>query len=193
MPPAVREVDVDVAEVGLRADTRPVLQGGERLAAIEALPAQVAADLVVLASVPLLGDQPAVDLGRGVPLFARGRLIGGEDLVDERSERTEHRGGPRRPRPGRSRFRVLQGLEDRLGRVVQLVGDLPDGQPVATQLTDAGMLVHREHPCPPAAASSPHAGLCYGVSLFEADPVSRPEADYQPVGFAVRLVMPAGP
>jgi hypothetical protein len=34
-------------------------------------------------------------------------------------------------------------------------------------------------------ASSPHAGLCYGVSLSEADRVSRPDADYQSVSVKV--------
>jgi hypothetical protein len=69
-------------------------------------------------------------------------------------------------------------LEDRLGRVMQLVGDLPNGEPVATELPNLGKLVHREHPCLPAVASSPHTGLCYGVSLSEADRVSLPDADY---------------
>jgi hypothetical protein len=62
--------------------------------------------------------------------------------------------------------------------MVQLFGNLADGQTVVTQLTDSSIVFHRKHPCPPAAASAPHAGMCYVVSLFEADRVSRPDADY---------------
>jgi hypothetical protein len=72
-----------------------MLQRDERLAAVEPLLLQVAADLVVLAGVPLLGDQTPVNLAGRVPLLARGRRIGGEDLVHERAKRAEHRSEPR--------------------------------------------------------------------------------------------------
>src|SRR6516162_10254111 len=62
--------------------------------------------------------------------------------------------------------------------MVQLFGNLADGQTVSMQLTDSSIVVHRKHPCPPAAASAPHAGMCYGVSLFDADRVSLRDADH---------------
>src|SRR5579871_3779410 len=88
LPPTVREVDVNVAEVGLGTNARSVLQRDERFPAVQSLLLQVAADLVVLAGVALLGDQTPVDLTGGMPLLTRGRLIGGENLIDERKKGT---------------------------------------------------------------------------------------------------------
>ena len=178
LPPTIGEVDVDVPEVGLGTRPRPMLQRNERFAAVESLLLKVAADLVVLAGVPLLGDQAAMDLGGGMTLLPRSGLIRDENLVHERAKRSEHQSRPRGRRTGRHRLRILQCLENCLGRVVQLVGDRPEGQTVATELTNTSIVVHREHPCPPAAASSPHAGLCYGASHSEADCASLPDADY---------------
>jgi hypothetical protein len=85
-------------------------------------------------------------------------------------------------RAGRHRFGVLQRLENGLGRMVQLLCNLSDGQPVTMQLTDLSIMVHRKHPFLPAAASTPHAGMCYDVSLFDADRVSLPDADHREGG-----------
>jgi hypothetical protein len=62
--------------------------------------------------------------------------------------------------------------------MVQLFGNLADGQTVTTQLTDSSIVVHRKHPSLPAAASTPHAGMFYGVSLLEADLVPLRNADH---------------
>ena|SRR6185437_14109613 len=52
---------------------------------------EVAAHLVVLAGVSLLGDQAAMNLRGGMPLLPRSRFIRREYLVHERAKRTEHR------------------------------------------------------------------------------------------------------
>src|SRR5262249_4161212 len=75
--------------------------------------------------------------------------------------------------------------------MVQLLGDFADGQTVSMQLTDSSIVVHRKHPCPPAAASTPHAGMCYGSSLFEADRVSHRDADHH-LGNLVVFLAPTG-
>lgn len=106
----------------------------------------------------MLGHQPAEDLLGGVPLLPRGRLVGGQDSIDDLAEGAEHRGRPRLGPDADNRLGILQGLEDGLGRVVELVGDLPDGQAVAVELPNASVVVHREHPFPPAAVG-PHAGV----------------------------------
>jgi hypothetical protein len=49
---------------------------------------------LVLAGVALLGDRAAVDLGGGVPLLARGCLIGDDNLVHEGSKRTKQGSQP---------------------------------------------------------------------------------------------------
>src|SRR5262249_27466238 len=95
LPPAVGKVNVDVSEVGLGTRPRPMLQRDERLAAVHTLLLEVAANLIVLAGVALLGDEAAVDLGGGMPLFSRGHLIGGDNLIHQGAKGTKHRGRPR--------------------------------------------------------------------------------------------------
>jgi hypothetical protein len=97
---SVGEVGVDVAEVGLGAVARRVVQRDEGLAAVPAARLEVATDLVIAAGVAVLGAQPAEDLGGGVSLLARGGLVGVEDGIGDRAERAE--GG----RAGRGRDEV---------------------------------------------------------------------------------------
>src|SRR5581483_12518531 len=127
------------------------------LAAIQPALLEVAADRVVAAGVAVLGHQPPEDLLGGMPLLTRGRLVGRHDGIDDLAEGAEHRGGPR-PRPGLAdRLGGLQRLENGLGRGMELVGDLADGEAIAMELANAGIVVHRKHPRPPAAAAWPHA------------------------------------
>jgi hypothetical protein len=145
-PAAVGEIDVDVTEVGLGAAARVVVQGDERLAFAAPLRADVASDLVVAALIPMLGDEPTMDPGRGVPLFARGLFIGREDLVDHGLERIEL-GRGRRLGPGIGLgLRVLERLADGASRVVESPSDGPETHAVAVRPSNPCVIVHREHP-----------------------------------------------
>lgn len=93
---AVREIDMDVAEVGFGPHARTMLQRDERLATVEPEPTQIAPDLVVLAGVALLRDQTSVNLSRRVTLLPWSRLVRGQNRIDELAERAEHRCRPRR-------------------------------------------------------------------------------------------------
>lgn len=66
---AIREVDVDVSEVGFEALTRKVTQWDERLAMASSVPEQIALDLGITAGVTLLIAEAAEDLHGGVPLL----------------------------------------------------------------------------------------------------------------------------
>ena len=55
--------------------------------------AQIALDLGVTAGVAVLVAEATEDLHGGVPLLGRGVLVVGQDLVDERLERPQDRGG----------------------------------------------------------------------------------------------------
>src|SRR5262249_5524141 len=135
LPPAVGKVDVDVSEVGLGAGPRPMLQRDKRLAAVDSFLLEVAANLIVLAGVAFLSDQAAVDLCGSMPLLAWSRLIGDDYLIHEIAKRPKHRGLPGYRWTDRDGFGALQCLENGLGRMVQLIGNLADSQAVATQLT----------------------------------------------------------
>ena len=88
-PAAVGEVDVDVAEIGLEALSREMAQGDEGLAISPAVLEHIALDLGIAAGVVVLVAKATMDLGGGVPLLGRGVLVVGEDLVDDRLDRTE--------------------------------------------------------------------------------------------------------
>ena len=89
---AVGEIDVDVAEVALQPLAGVVGQRDEGLAAVTAVAADVAADLVVAAQVAVLVTQAAEELHGGVALLGRRLLVGGKDGVDGGVEGTEDRG-----------------------------------------------------------------------------------------------------
>ena len=120
---AVGEVDVDVAEVGFEALAREVSQRDEGLLMSRPVLAQVALDLGVAAGVAVLVAEAAEDLGGGVPLLGRGGLVVDQDLVDDRLERPEDRGGSV---PGRG-----------LGTGLGMVEDLPDGLPRVCRIARA--------------------------------------------------------
>jgi hypothetical protein len=156
---------VYVTEVGLGPRPRPVVEGDERVPAVEPTSLQIPLDGRVAAGERVLGRQTAEDLLGRVPLLPGGRLIGGQNAVDHRLERPEHGGGPGRGRGQRVRERAGQDLEDGLRRVVQLSSDLTNGQAVPVQLPNASVLVHREHPFPLRAVEIPIVGLGSGVFL----------------------------
>ena len=178
LTPALGEVDVDVAEVGLGTHARPMLQRDEGLAAVESSLPEVAADLIVLAGVPLLGDQTPVNLRGGVPLLARGGLIGGKDLIHKWSKRPEHRSRPRLDKRVGRRFGVPKGFANRVSPNAELLGDLTGTQPVSVGLSNPGKIVHSAHPRPPAAASAPHARV---VLLVDLDWMPRVDLNWMPI------------
>ena len=93
--PALGEINVNVAKVGLQPLAGIVGQGNEGFAAVAAMAADVAANLIVAAAVAVLVTQAAEDLHGGVTLLGRGILVGGENGVDDRVKGAQNRGGRR--------------------------------------------------------------------------------------------------
>jgi hypothetical protein len=161
--PAVGEVDVDVAEVGLGAMTGGVVERDEGLAGGVASVLEVALDRVVTAGVPVLGNEPAVDLGGGVPLLAGGGAVGVEDGVDGALEGTEDGGGARGGEGVRAGLGVGEGLADGVAADAQSAGDLAGADAVAVEPADLGEVVHGTHPNPPRPGEWPAAGAVLPV------------------------------
>ncbi len=148
--PAVGEVDVDVTEVGLQAPAGLVVQRDEGLAAL-LVPAQhVQADALVTARVVVLVAQAAEQLGRGMALLPGRLQVALQDVVDDRLEGVQHR--RHGPTPIGLGLRLREDLADLAARVPEAAGQLADAQPLqAVGLTDACVLVHLDHPPPPAS------------------------------------------
>lgn len=145
-PAAVREIDVDVAKVGLGSLAGVVVQGDERLTFTASHRADMASDLVVSALVPVLGDKATMNLSRGVSLFARRLLVRDEDLVNHGFEGIEL---------GRGRWLcsgvglglgVLEGLANRASCVVEGPSDGPETHAVTMRPSNLCVIVHSEHP-----------------------------------------------
>src|SRR5262249_38145872 len=169
----------------------------EGLAAVAAVLADVAADLVVATPVAMLVAQPAEELHGGGALLWRGGLglrgggggDGGGGAPDG--------GGPGVGAGGRGGGGLAAGvglglgvgeaLPDLAAGVAEGAGDLPNAHAVAAREADLGVVVHRQHPC--LRSSGPRGdgaywnGCGWGGSILLADPEagggSLLRADYQ--------------
>jgi hypothetical protein len=149
-PAAVREIDVDVAEVGFEPLSGIVVERDERRALGPSLGQQILPDALVAAGVVVFVAQAPENLGDRVPLLAGRVLVGTHNLVNHRLERIDDR----RHWPAL----ILLGLG--LGqdvanlppRMMKLAGQLANAQLVdAMRLSDVRVLVHLDHPPPPVA------------------------------------------
>lgn len=148
---AIGEVDVNVSEVGFGPYAGSMIERNEGGPLVSASLLDMTSDLIVATAIAMLGDEPAIDLHGGVSLFARGVLVGIEDVIDETAEGPED-GCVARLGRLRDRLGLSESFEDGLGRVMKFLGDLSDGSLIATELPDLGMLIHREHPCLPCGS-----------------------------------------
>ena len=90
---AVREVDLDVAEIGFEALAGEMPQRDESFLMSSPVSPDVASHLAIAAVIVVLVAEAAEHLHGGVSLLGRGLLIVGEDLVDDRPERPQDRSG----------------------------------------------------------------------------------------------------
>ena len=123
-PPAVGKVDVDVAEIGLETLAWEMPQGNEGLAMATSVLAHVALHLAVASAVAVFVLQATKHLHGGVALLGGRLLVVDQDLVDDRLEGPQDRGGSI-PGPGTGiGLAMLQDMPDRLARVFEFTGDL---------------------------------------------------------------------
>ena len=145
---AVGKVDVDVAEVGLEALARVVVERDEGLRPSTALAPEVVADALVAAGVAVFVAQPAGDLGDRVALLAWCGFVGADDLVDDRLERVDDRG--QRSAPVGLGLGLGEDIADLAPRVMKPAGQFADAHLVhEVGPADACVLVHLDHPLPP--------------------------------------------
>ena len=159
-PSPVGEVDVDVAEVGLGAVAGGVVEGDEGLACGVATVLEVALDGVVAAGVPVLGDEPSVDLGGGVPLLAWCGPVGVEDGIDGGLEGSEDGCGAWSGEGVRLGLGVGQSLANRVAADAESAGDLSGTDAVPVEAADLGEVVHGTHPNPPRPGETAGRGGC---------------------------------
>jgi hypothetical protein len=89
-------------------------------------------NLGISSGVGVLIAKATVDLSGGVALLGRSVLVVGEDLVDDRLDRSE---------PGSLSVAVPDGF----ACVSELSGDLSDGHAIATSPANRAIVIHRKH------------------------------------------------
>jgi hypothetical protein len=155
-----------VAEVGFEAATGGVVKGDEGLTGGVAAVLEVALDRVVAAGVPVLGDEPAVDLGGGVLLLSGGGAVGIQDGIGGGLEGAEDGGGTRGGEGVRLGLGVSESLADGVAADAEAAGDLAGADAVAVEAADLGDVVHGTHPNPPQPRERPAAGAVLPVDQF---------------------------
>lgn len=145
---AGREIDLDLAEVRLDPLTRFVMQRDECLLRGPLVLIHEPPHRVVPAGVPMLIPQPLENPHPRVTLLRRSRLV----LLEHRQDRLvkSPQLGSRLPLPLRIRLRFAgasEHLANRLARVPEPPGHLPNAHPISMSPPNASVMFHREHPC----------------------------------------------
>ena len=146
LPAAIREIDVDVAEVCFQAPARRMRQGNERLSLVAEALADISSHLVIAARVAVLIPQTTIELRRRVLLLRGGLPIVGQDLLDQGLVGTQSRGRPILLQAVRPRLTLLQDLPDLTPGVTKPPGNLPNAHPIAMCDADLTIIFHRQHP-----------------------------------------------
>ncbi len=143
---AVGKIYVDVAEIRFQPLAWITRQRDKSLDVLPARFANVAAHRIVAALETMLIAQPFKDAATGVPLLGRCLLIVGKNLLDDWMKTTKL--APwRLAEPGiRLRFGVGQYFADLASRMMKRAGDSANTHAIAMGLSNACILVHREHP-----------------------------------------------
>ena len=151
LPAPVREIDVDVTEVGFQALARIVIERDERLPALATLSTDIVPYPLIAALVAVLGLQPPPQLLHRVPLLTRRLLVAGQDRIQDRLERIQD--GRRRLEPAVT-LRLWRGqdLANLASRMMEPTSQLANAQPVhEMRSSHLGILVQRNHPPPPCS------------------------------------------
>ena len=142
---AVGEVDVDVTEIGFEAAAGEVSQRDEGFLMSDSVPPQVALHLGVTAGVVVLVAEAPEHLGGGMPLLGRRGLVVDQDLVDDRVERPQDRGGSVVGPGIGAGLGLGEDLPDLPPGVMKGAHDLADGHAIASGASNRSVIVHRKH------------------------------------------------
>ena len=103
---------MDVAEIRLETAGWEMAQGDEGLS-MAALVLPIALDLAVAPAVAVFVSEATKHLHGGMALLGRRLLVVDQDLVDDRHEGSQDRGGPISGQRTRIRLAMLQDMPDR--------------------------------------------------------------------------------
>lgn len=149
LTPSLRKFDVDVPEVRFQTLPRIVVQRNVRLPQAPPMRTHVEPDPLVAAQVAVFGLQTPIQLACRMPLLPRRLLVRRHNRVDDRLVRIEHRG--RRIEPQiRPRLRSRDDLPNLAPRVPKPPGQLANAHSIPMRTTHTSILVHLDHPPPPA-------------------------------------------
>jgi hypothetical protein len=140
------KIHVDVPEVRLQSPARRMSQRDKRLSLGPAHPADVTANLVVATRVAVFVPQTTIELRRRVLLLARGLLILGQDLLNDRLVGTQPWCRPVPRQSVRMGLTLFQHLPDLPPGMVEPPGNLANTHPVPMGKPDLAVVFHRQHP-----------------------------------------------
>jgi hypothetical protein len=140
------KIDVDVAKVHFQPLAWIMRQRDKSLDVLPARFANVATYRIVAALETMLIAQPFEDAAARVPLLGRRLFVVGKNLLDDGMKTTELSRW-RFAEPGKRLWLgVGQYLADLASRMVKCPGNGPNAHAIAMGLSNACILVHREHP-----------------------------------------------
>src|SRR5512143_703670 len=106
---------------------------------------EITLQLAVTAGITVLVAEAAEHLHGSVPLLGRGVLVVGQDLVDDRPERPQDRGGSLVSPGVGSRLGLGEDLTNLPPGVMKRARDLADGHAIASGAANRSVIVHRKH------------------------------------------------
>ena len=136
---------MDVSEIRFEALARKVAQRDERFLMPRAALAHITLDLSIAAAVVVFVTKPPADLSCSVALLARGGLVVGQDLVNDRVKRPKPGS---EPVPGQRlwvRFCMCESMPNDSARVSELPGDLSNGHTIAMSPPNCSVVIHGYH------------------------------------------------
>ena len=144
-PATVREIDVDVSEIGFEALAGEVSQRDERFLMPASMLTQIPLHLGITAAVVMFVAEAPEELCGGVPLLGRGGFVVDEDLVDDRLDRPQQRSESIPRRRARIGLGLFENLANGVARMSEFAGDLADGLAIAPRPPNGSVIVHRKH------------------------------------------------
>src|SRR5512132_3044912 len=136
---------MDVTEIDFETLAGEMSQRDEGFLMSSPVPPQIALHLAVTAGIAVLVAEATEHLHGGMPLLGRGVLVVGQDLVNDRAERPQDRGGALVSPGVGGRRGGSEDLTDLASGVMKGARDRSDGHAIASGAANCSVIVHRKH------------------------------------------------
>jgi hypothetical protein len=136
---------MDVTEIDFETLAGEMSQRDEGFLMSSPVPPQIALHLAVTAGIAVLVAEATEHLHGGVPLLGRGVLIVGQDLVDDRPELPQDRGGSLVGPGVGIGLGLCEDLTNLPPGVMKRARDFADGHAIASGAANCSVIVHRKH------------------------------------------------